>query len=207
MQSWHYLLHESAIPRINGAWLSFTFGGFPLALVRGDDKEIRCFHNVCRHRAYKVFDKPSGIDAIPWCQYHNWKYDSRGNFYSAKDFRHLKGFATADKNLFQAKLENRGGALWVKLEVDDWESSVGLLGRANEGDSTNSIPELEGLDKVKVVKSWEVNAQFNWKVIGELLLSQHIRLLMEIQLVSTTTLNQRSLGSSLFLRLTIFFRL
>ena len=32
--------------------------GQPLLVVRGQDNQVRVFHNVCRHRGAKLLDKP-----------------------------------------------------------------------------------------------------------------------------------------------------
>jgi choline monooxygenase len=49
-RSWQLVGHEARLPE-PGSWLAITLAGYPLIVVRGDDDNIRAFHNVCRHRA------------------------------------------------------------------------------------------------------------------------------------------------------------
>ena len=47
--------------------------------IRGDDDVVRAFHNVCRHRASRLVDGPSGhCNVRLTCRYHAWSYDLRG---------------------------------------------------------------------------------------------------------------------------------
>ncbi len=67
--------HEIAAP---GDVLPRTVAGVPLLFVNGRDGEIRCFHNVCRHRgALLVPDQGQGHKALR-CRYHGWTYDLDG---------------------------------------------------------------------------------------------------------------------------------
>jgi choline monooxygenase len=53
--------------------------GVPIILTRGKDGEIRAFHNVCRHRAAMVLEKPAKGLNILRCPYHAWAWDLEGN--------------------------------------------------------------------------------------------------------------------------------
>lgn len=56
--------------------------GWPLVLVRGKDRAIRAFHNICRHRAMKVVTEPCRGRSALACPWHAWTYDLEGKLVS-----------------------------------------------------------------------------------------------------------------------------
>ena len=74
MPAWHLVCHVCDIPRA-GDYATFEILGELALVVRGKDGVIRAFHNVCRHRAARVLDGPTG-NAGPCirCPYHAWTY-------------------------------------------------------------------------------------------------------------------------------------
>ena len=77
MPAWHLVCHVCDIPRA-GDYATFEILGELAVVVRGKDGVIRAFHNVCRHRAARVLDGPTG-NAGPCirCPYHAWTYARR----------------------------------------------------------------------------------------------------------------------------------
>jgi phenylpropionate dioxygenase-like ring-hydroxylating dioxygenase large terminal subunit len=77
--SWQVVCHISDIPNA-GDYHTFEFLGESIVVLRGDDHMVRAFHNVCRHRAARLLDGPSGHCAFRiTCPYHAWSYDLKGN--------------------------------------------------------------------------------------------------------------------------------
>ena len=54
-KSWQVVCHLSDVPS-PGDFHSFEFLGESIVVLRGDDSEVRAFHNVCRHRAARLLD-------------------------------------------------------------------------------------------------------------------------------------------------------
>jgi phenylpropionate dioxygenase-like ring-hydroxylating dioxygenase large terminal subunit len=74
MPAWHLVCHVNDIPRA-GDYATFDLLGELALVVRGKDGVIRAFHNVCRHRAARVLDGPTGhTDNCIRCPYHAWTY-------------------------------------------------------------------------------------------------------------------------------------
>lgn len=67
--------HRVAEP---GDALPISVAGLPLIVVRGDDNEIRAFHNVCRHRGTIVVEEPLKRARTLRCRYHSWTWDLEG---------------------------------------------------------------------------------------------------------------------------------
>ena len=55
-----------------------------LVVVRGQDGDVRAFHNICRHRGNKLVwtdfprEETSGTARQFVCKYHGWRYDLEG---------------------------------------------------------------------------------------------------------------------------------
>ncbi len=54
-------------------------------IVRGDDRELRAFANVCRHRGSRVCLIDSGNSRQFTCPYHGWVYDRTGALIGARE--------------------------------------------------------------------------------------------------------------------------
>jgi len=60
--------------------------GLPLFLLRDEQKRIRAFHNVCRHRNLKLIDSKGNCGKLIRCPYHSWSYDLCGALKNAPYF-------------------------------------------------------------------------------------------------------------------------
>ena len=59
LNNWQLICHSSNIP-LAGDYFTFDLFNERLVAVRDEGMEIRVFHNVCSHRATKLFDCVSG---------------------------------------------------------------------------------------------------------------------------------------------------
>ena len=57
--SWQIVCHLNDIPKA-GDYHTFPMLDENIVVLRGDDSEIRAFHNLCRHRAARLLDGNSG---------------------------------------------------------------------------------------------------------------------------------------------------
>jgi len=78
-KEWIFAGHTIEI-REPGEWLTVQVGDYPVLIMRGNDGKVRAFHNVCRHRGYKLtagtHGQLSGKTLV--CPYHKWAYDIDG---------------------------------------------------------------------------------------------------------------------------------
>ncbi len=61
-----------------GQYVSCEIAGEPIVVVRGDDRVLRGFFNVCRHHAAAVINEPAGCAKNLRCPYHGWTYGVDG---------------------------------------------------------------------------------------------------------------------------------
>ncbi|MBT6510745.1 MAG: Rieske (2Fe-2S) protein, partial [Rhodospirillaceae bacterium] len=82
-KSWLYVAHASEIPE-KGDYLLYNIGEESIILVRGRDREVRAFFNVCRHRGSHICLKSQGKVRTLTCPYHAWVYDLEGSLIGAR---------------------------------------------------------------------------------------------------------------------------
>ena len=94
-----------------GRYVTAEVAGEPVLLVRGADRVLRGFFNVCRHHAAAVMTEPEGSAPHLRCPYHGWTYGLDGALRGTPDFGGVCNF-------------DRGESGLVPLDVDEWEGMV-----------------------------------------------------------------------------------
>ena len=85
----------------------FDLIGEPLLIARGDDGILRCFYNVCRHRAGNPASG-CGNRKLFRCGYHGWTYRLDGALLVTPEFDGVEDFDPADFGL--APFGSRNGS-------------------------------------------------------------------------------------------------
>eukprot|EP00658_Telonema_sp_P-2_P063724 TRINITY_DN524_c0_g1_i1.p1 TRINITY_DN524_c0_g1~~TRINITY_DN524_c0_g1_i1.p1 ORF type:complete len:476 (-),score=110.91 TRINITY_DN524_c0_g1_i1:559-1986(-) len=159
-KEWLFAGHTVQIPE-PGMWLTLQAGKYPVLVVRGQDLNLRAFHNVCRHRGYKLVDGMHGkLEKSNFvCQYHQWSYDmTDGRLKFARDMD--ESFDAAAHGLLPVRLEVASSYIWVCVaEVPPDFSQVKSM-----------IQEYAGpydLPHSKVAKQSRIVEQGNWKLVWE----------------------------------------
>lgn len=75
--NWVYVGHESEVPE-PGDYCTATIGLQPILLSRGQDRQLRVFLNVCRHRGNVLCREAGGNAASFSCRYHGWTFSNAG---------------------------------------------------------------------------------------------------------------------------------
>jgi carnitine monooxygenase subunit len=112
--SWQVVCHLADIPRA-GDFHTFEFLGELVFVVRGADGEVRGFHNVCRHRAARLLDGPSGHCRRIVCPYHAWTYDLDGRLAGVPDRAAFPGLDPSRDGLAAVETEVCAGFVFVRL--------------------------------------------------------------------------------------------
>jgi phenylpropionate dioxygenase-like ring-hydroxylating dioxygenase large terminal subunit len=115
-KSWQIVCHLSDVPKA-GDFHTLDFLGESIVVVRGDDMAVRAFHNVCRHRASRVVDGPTGnCGHRMTCPYHAWSYDLTGRLAGVPQQKAFDSFDTAQHGLAVVEHEVCLGFIFVRLE-------------------------------------------------------------------------------------------
>jgi carnitine monooxygenase subunit len=113
--SWQIVCHVNDIPK-PGDYHTLEFLGESLLVLRSDDGAIRAFHNVCRHRASRLVEGPSGHCGFRiTCPYHAWSYDLKGNLAGVPFRESFVGLDPQAHGLKAVELEIYQGFVFVRL--------------------------------------------------------------------------------------------
>jgi phenylpropionate dioxygenase-like ring-hydroxylating dioxygenase large terminal subunit len=100
-----------------GDYRTYDVAGFTFIIILGKDRQLRTFHNVCRHRAYAVTKKDCGSSTVLGCRYHGWSYDTKGRLIKAPEFDNVPGFDKGKNGLWEVKTEVREGMVFVNFDA------------------------------------------------------------------------------------------
>jgi len=117
-KTWQFLGLEADLVRI-GDYLAEVIAGYPLVVVRDENRQLKGYHNVCRHRAGPlVADAKGRCDHEFVCQFHKWRYGFDGGLKEATGFGPAEGFESRDYGLFPIRVETWRGFVFVNLDPD-----------------------------------------------------------------------------------------
>ena len=140
-----------------GDFFTKEIGNDCVIVARGDDGELRGFHNVCPHRGSRVVDEDAGSRRKLQCPYHGWTFDLDGGLYSAPNFDEDDDLPPEANSLQSVAVETWGPLVFVNLAPDPGPLPAAL----------DDLPEtLEGfeLDEFEYLDSYEYEIESNWKV-------------------------------------------
>jgi choline monooxygenase len=138
-----------------GDYFTFDLLGEPLLIARGEDRVLRCFHNVCRHRAGNPASG-CGNRKLFRCGYHGWTYRLDGALLVTPEFEGVEDFDPADFGLVPVRVEEWFNLIFVNLDGEApplLESLGELPDQAQKFDFRNM--------KFSERRTYEMNC--NWK--------------------------------------------
>jgi len=94
----------------------FDIGDESVLLMRGDDGEVRAFHNVCVHRGLRLCDETQGSGKGVTCPYHHWRFATDGTLAHVKDRTAFSDGASLPAGLKPVRCEVWAGLIWVNLD-------------------------------------------------------------------------------------------
>ena len=100
-----------------GDYFTFDLIGEPLLIVRGDDGLLRCFYNVCRHRAGNPASG-CGNRRIFRCGYHGWTYRLDGALLVTPEFDGVENFDPQEFGLVPVQVAEWFNLLFVNLDPE-----------------------------------------------------------------------------------------
>jgi choline monooxygenase len=101
-----------------GQFFTFDLAGEPLVVVRGADRELRAFYNVCRHHAAAVMTAPCGVAQHLRCPYHGWTYGLDGSLKGTPDFAGVCNFERSANGLIPVRVASWESLVFVNLNQD-----------------------------------------------------------------------------------------
>ena len=144
----------------SGDFLTRDVGVEPILVIRGDERELRAFYNVCRHRGTRLLESRQGrnLDHIV-CPYHGWAYNVQGELIAAPKMESSPSFSRSDFGLVNVSVGEWNGFVFVNLDSSSAPLSVAL---ADAPDISSYGPEW-----LRRGSRREYEVRANWKILCE----------------------------------------
>lgn len=158
--AWQVMCHESDLPEV-GSWHSLDYLGESVIVVRGADRLLRAFANVCRHRGSRLVDGASGCARKLVCPYHAWTYDLDGSLAGVPGSASYPELDKARHGLAPVSLEVWRGFVFVRLKGDG-PGVAAMMAPYEAMIEPYRFEELQPLGRVTLRPR-----AVNWKNIGD----------------------------------------
>lgn len=155
---WIYVASEPELPE-PGDCVTVEVGANSILLLRGEDMEVRGFHNVCRHRGARLIDQRATTVGNIVCRYHGWTYDETGKLLFAEHMG--SGFDRSCHGLKPVHVRSIAGLIFICL-ADQPPVDIDFLAQT-------MTPYLapHDLTNCKVAHVSELIEEGNWKLTLE----------------------------------------
>ena len=155
-RSWQFAARLEQVEN-PGQYVTTTVAGEPVVVVRGSDKKLRAFFNVCRHHAMTVMNEPYGHAPHMRCPYHGWTYNLEGELRGMTEFEGVCDFDRAKNGLVPIRLETWERFVLVNLDPDAAPLKE-FLGKLAD------LAKPLGFSELKFVERRSYTLDCNWKV-------------------------------------------
>ncbi|VCU68713.1 3-phenylpropionate/cinnamic acid dioxygenase subunit alpha [Pigmentiphaga humi] len=128
-RAWLPIGHTDDLPE-PGSYFVYDVPTFnaSLLVVRGDDGQVRVFHNACRHRGNKLVRSGAGKKRSFMCGFHGWSFSSDGALKVVTDHNQFDGLEKADYGLSRVTSEVWENLIFVNFDETPRESLQDWLG-------------------------------------------------------------------------------
>lgn len=116
---WMALCFEATLPH-PGDRRPVELFGRPLVLVRGEDRQLRVFHNLCPYDGCLVVREEVQCASVMEVYYHGWRYDLRGRliaapYWDGTESPEVSRLGEGKGNLVEIRSECQMGMLFIDL--------------------------------------------------------------------------------------------
>ncbi|MCG2634515.1 MAG: aromatic ring-hydroxylating dioxygenase subunit alpha [Gammaproteobacteria bacterium] len=165
-KSWLYIARTLELPEPGDYVVrELPVCGTSLIIVRGEDGQVRAFHNMCSHRGNKLVRvEPNGNVRGFKCNFHGWTYGLDGALVVVPDEEAFLGFPNPGFERCDLGL--------TEVACDVWETFI-FVNVDPEPETT--LEEYLGpqlwdqysgqFDDYELVACWDMEIKANWKII------------------------------------------
>lgn len=144
-----------------GQYVTADIAGEPIVVVRGNDKILRGFFNVCRHHAAAVMTETEGTATQLRCPYHGWTYSLSGELKGTPDFAGVCDFERSQNGLLP--VATAVWEQWVFVRTSEKDAADELLDDFLGADLISQIQPLN-LKTLHWFERRHYHFDCNWKV-------------------------------------------
>jgi phenylpropionate dioxygenase-like ring-hydroxylating dioxygenase large terminal subunit len=161
-KTWQCAGHVSDIPE-PGDYLAFDIVGERALIVRGKDRKVRAFHNVCRHRGSRVVADDQGrCKSALVCPFHGWSYNLDGTLRAVPQAKSFPALDAKEHGLQPVEFEIWHGFMFVRFVPGSQPSVAELMTRYDEAVRPYRLEEVKPYSGFK---SESMNV--NWKAVRD----------------------------------------
>ncbi len=153
-----------------GDCITDDLSGVPVLIVRGQDRKVRAFLNVCTHRGARVVEGAGSRRAMS-CPYHGWTFALDGTLAGIPDQRSFPGIDPAKYGLTPLPCAERNGMIWVvPTPSPDGSSELDAAAYLDALDPEFAALKLEGYHhyQTRVIRH-----KMNWKLVVDTFLEPY----------------------------------
>ncbi|MBJ8346693.1 aromatic ring-hydroxylating dioxygenase subunit alpha [Antrihabitans sp. YC2-6] len=156
-----------------GQFKKVQVGRESVLIVRGRDKGLRAFLNICRHRGAMLCTESEGqVRRNLQCPYHAWTYGLDGKLVAAPNMSTLKDETGADIDrvrygLVPVALREWLGYAWVCLADQQPSFEEEVIGAVTQRLGDAAVIDRYEIDGLQVGRRVVYDVAANWKLIVE----------------------------------------
>lgn len=157
--AWMLACHESELPQ-PGDYLvkQVPLFGASVLLVRGTDRRIRAFHNVCRHRGNQIACAQGyGSSKAFFCRFHGWTYALDGKLRGVPEADRFPGLDKRLHGLEPYTMDVWNGLVFINAAAKPATELRAYLGTL--GDALESYP----FSSMEPLSHHSATLRTNWK--------------------------------------------
>jgi phenylpropionate dioxygenase-like ring-hydroxylating dioxygenase large terminal subunit len=117
LKRWQFVGHVNDVPDI-GDYITADIGRDNVVVLKGKDRELRAFLNVCRHRASRIFEGTGTCRGVIRCPYHGWTYQFDGSLMAIPQQENFPDIDRSKYNLHKIQLDVFNGLIFVRVKGD-----------------------------------------------------------------------------------------
>ena len=157
-KQWLCVGHQSQAAR-PGDYFVPDVVGESLIILRDQNRAMRGFYNVCRHRGTRICEQKSGqLRETLQCPYHAWTYGLDGRLLGAPHMENVNGFDKAHHSLHLVNLALWEGFIFVNLSESPTPLETVFAPLAQKFIHWN-LPRLRSARRI------DYHVRANWKLI------------------------------------------
>jgi phenylpropionate dioxygenase-like ring-hydroxylating dioxygenase large terminal subunit len=160
---WQAVCHVNDVAEA-GDYIAMDYVGERALVVRGQDGEVRAFHNLCRHRGSRVVgDNKGSCKSAIVCPFHGWAYNLDGTLRGASQPASLPDLDPVKFGLKPIEMEIWKGFVFVRFLPGPQPSVADIMARfapeLAQYDLENMVPTGDGF--------WSDEIKANWKCVRD----------------------------------------
>ncbi|WP_225205929.1 aromatic ring-hydroxylating oxygenase subunit alpha [Novosphingobium huizhouense] len=159
--SWQIVCHANDIAA-PGDYRTLDYLGESVLVIRGEDGQVRAFTNVCRHRAMRLVEGPSGCAKKLICPYHAWAFETDGRLTGVPMKSDYPALKMEENGLHAVAVEIWRGFVFVRLVDKGFPSVAEMMAPFEDEVAPYRFEEMQRISDVRLRPR-----AVNWKNVGD----------------------------------------